>query len=71
MTKLLTPQEVSETLGIAEQTLANWRCQKIHLPYTKPGGRVRYDAADVEHWLQSNRHTPSVQALVEKNSVRI
>lgn len=44
--RLLTPAEMAKVLGVAEQTLANWRCQNRGPRYVKLGsGRsahIRY-----------------------------
>jgi len=43
---LLTPDQVSELLGVAKSTLAKWRCTgEKNLPYIRlggPNGPVRY-----------------------------
>lgn len=49
---LLSPKQVSEMIGIAEQTLAIWRCTKRYpLPYIKCGRYVRYKYNDVQKFL--------------------
>ena len=46
---LMTPQDVSERLGVSITTLATWRCTKRYpLTYVKIGRLVRYRVADVE-----------------------
>ncbi|NQU42011.1 helix-turn-helix domain-containing protein [bacterium] len=53
-TRLLTPQEASEILGIKESTLAVWRCTKRYgIPYVKSGRLVRYRLADIERFIES------------------
>jgi predicted site-specific integrase-resolvase len=48
-TTLLTPQDVSNRLGVSITTLATWRCTKRYpLAYLKIGRLVRYRAGDVE-----------------------
>lgn len=46
---LLTPEETAKSLGVAEKTLAIWRCHKRYpeLRYIKIGRLVRYRAEDV------------------------
>jgi len=52
--QLLTPKEVSDILGISEQTLAIWRCNKRYsLSYVKVGRYVRYRYGDVVSFVQS------------------
>lgn len=52
--KLLTPGELAELLGVSEETLAQWRSQRRGPPYVKVEGRlVRYRLPDVEAYLES------------------
>lgn len=49
---LLTRKEAAAYLGIAEQTLAVWHCQrKYELPIVKIGASVRYRRADLDQFL--------------------
>lgn len=51
--KLWSPEQVAEMLGVSKQTLAVWRCeQRYPLRYVKVGSRVRYRPADVERFLE-------------------
>lgn len=51
--QLLTPSQTSEYLGVSEQTLAIWRCNKRYsLNYVKIGRYVRYRFADVLAFIQ-------------------
>lgn len=50
---LMSSQELSESIGVAVKTLANWRSQATGPKYVKAGGRVRYRLSDVESWLTS------------------
>src|SRR6187402_3129166 len=52
MTKLLTPGEVSEWLGISTQTLSNYRSAGGGPPYCKLFGRVRYLKDDLDIWIE-------------------
>jgi excisionase family DNA binding protein len=48
-TRLLTPKEAAEFLGIPEGTLAQWRSQRRGPMFVKLEGRlVRYRSADLE-----------------------
>jgi hypothetical protein len=51
---LLTPAQVSESIGLGVHVLQNWRNTDIGPPYTKlttgPQGRVRYRLEDVLEW---------------------
>lgn len=52
--KLLTPRQVAEQLGVTVHTLAVWRCTKRYpLPYVKSGRLVRYRPADVDAFITS------------------
>ncbi len=69
---MLTPQQAADMLEVTEKTLANWRCQKVNIPFIKLGRMVRYDSADVQRWLQDNRQMPSVtSALMEEQIGRL
>ena len=56
--KLLTPAEVAELLGVSVQTLAVWRSvERYALPYVKVGARVRYRPADIERFIEQSLET--------------
>lgn len=61
MMVLLTPTEVAQRTKLAVSTLAKRRVLGGGPPYTKLGGRVVYDAADVDAWIaaQGKRHSTS------------
>jgi len=48
-----TPAELAAYLKKSEGTLANWRSQGKGPRWTKPGGSILYDWADVDEWLKS------------------
>ncbi len=53
--RLLTPETVSELLGVTAHTLAVWRCSKrYNLAYVKVGASVRYRPADVDAFISSH-----------------
>lgn len=53
---LLTPKETSQLIGVGNDTLAVWRCNKrYNLPYIKVGRLVRYRLSDVEAFLSERR----------------
>lgn len=53
-TILLTPFEVSKTLGVDVETLNTWRTTKRYkLPYVKVGRLVRYRKQDLESFINS------------------
>ena len=56
MTKLLSPQELSEVLSISIETVYAWTSQK-RIPYIKMGRLVRFNADEVNKWLERQRVT--------------
>jgi hypothetical protein len=48
-----TPAELSAYLRRSQGTLANWRSQGKGPRWTKPGGSILYDWADVYAWEDS------------------
>lgn len=54
--ELLTPKQAADRLGLAPQTLANWRVtHRYELAYIKSGNRVRYDAKDIASFIERRR----------------
>ncbi len=53
MTPLLTPDQVSDYLGVPLGTLANWRYQGRGPVYVRLGRHVRYRATDVAEWISN------------------
>lgn len=52
--KWLSNEEAAQELGIAPQTLINWRSQRKGPKSYKSGRNVRYRPADVAAWLENN-----------------
>jgi predicted DNA-binding transcriptional regulator AlpA len=52
MDRLLTPEDVSNLLGIPTKTLANWRSERVGPLPLRIGCHVRYRASDVSAWLE-------------------
>jgi hypothetical protein len=48
---LITPKELAEAIGVAEQTLAGWRCSNKGPSFVKLGKGVFYRLADVQKWV--------------------
>jgi hypothetical protein len=59
--RLLTAQEAAAYLGVARQTLANWRAARPSRgpSSTTARGRVFYRVADLDTWLHDHRNAPS------------
>jgi len=53
MIALLTPAQVAVQLGISEKTLANWRSLGHGPDSMKLGGRVRYEEAAVDAFIEA------------------
>lgn len=52
--RLLTPPEVAEMLGVSVETLNTWRAtNRYALPYVKAGRLVRYRTSDLESFIES------------------
>ncbi len=54
----ITPEQVSQRTGLALDTLAHWRSERMHLPYHKIGRRVWYNGQDVDDYLRRCRVEP-------------
>ncbi len=62
--RLLTPEEVSNLIGVPVSTLAQWRSQRRGPPYIKLEGRlVRYRTSDLEAYLGSRIVQPLDKAI--------
>jgi excisionase family DNA binding protein len=55
---LLTPDQVSNILGVKKHTLAVWRSSgRYQLPFVKAGRLVRYRSSDVDCFLERQSRT--------------
>ncbi len=53
--ELLSRKEAAVYLGVAEQTLAIWKCTKRYdLPYVKIGKLVKYKKSDLDAFIARN-----------------
>ena len=50
--------QAAEELGLAVQTLRNWRCQCKGPAYIKLGRRIVYQLSDIEKYKLINRIDP-------------
>jgi len=54
--RLISRKEAAVELGIKEQTLAAWACNKRYqLPYVKVGRRAMYKPTDLGAFIEMNR----------------
>ncbi len=61
--KLLTPSQVAEILGVSVATLATWRAtQRYDLAFTKVGRLVRYDPSCVFDFVARRTHRGAAPA---------
>ncbi|MBW2022328.1 MAG: helix-turn-helix domain-containing protein [Deltaproteobacteria bacterium] len=56
--KLKMEREAADFLGLAVQTLRNWRASGNGSPYIKMGRAVRYSEADLRAFVEQRRITP-------------
>ncbi|MDD2840702.1 MAG: helix-turn-helix domain-containing protein [Rickettsiales bacterium] len=53
---LLTRKQAAEFLGVKENTLAVWSCNKRYkLPYIKIGRLIKYRLDDLEAFIENNK----------------
>lgn len=50
----INPNEVHNDYGFSISTLAKWRMDNKHLPFSKIGKYIKYKRADIEAFLNSN-----------------
>ena len=55
--RYLSPQELSQYLGIAIQTVYEWTSQK-RVPYIKMGRLVRFDRLEIDELMRTKKIEP-------------
>ena len=50
----ISPFEVNKEFGFSVSTLAKWRMDNKHLPYSKIGKYIKYKRSDITAFLNSN-----------------
>lgn len=55
--RYLSPQELSQYLGIAIQTVYEWTSQR-RVPYIKLGRLVKFDQREIDEWMKRQRIEP-------------
>ena len=59
-TERMRTEGAANYLGVAASTMVVWRCtKKVLIPYSKIGGRVVYARADLDRFLEENKHSVS------------
>lgn len=58
----MTTEEVAERLGVTKDALIAWRRRGQGPRYVKAGRSVRYDAADIDEWIEAQKVTPTRSA---------
>ena len=60
---LLTERDLAGMLGKPPRTLSQWRYRQVGPPFLRlVGGSVRYDLADIEAWLDTQRVDLGIEA---------
>lgn len=54
MKKLIGIKELSANLGISENTLRQWTHMR-KIPHYKIGGLVRFDADQIDRWIEKKK----------------
>ena len=66
MTKLITPEQVSDQLGITVSTLQFWRTTgRYNLPYVKAGHLVRYRQSDIAAFIERRLYSHTSHPVTE------
>jgi predicted site-specific integrase-resolvase len=61
MSKRFDTESAATFLGVAAQTLKNWRVLGIGPEYLKLNGRVVYDEKDLSQWTDARRRQSTAQ----------
>lgn len=58
---LLSDKDATQYLGLADGTLAVWRCNgRYQIPFIKIGTKVRYRREQLDEWLESRTQKATV-----------
>ena len=52
--KWLSVDEVCQIYGFKKGTLANWRMNRVNIPFSKAGKIIRYKAEDIDDFLENH-----------------
>ncbi len=64
MSKLLTPQEMAEYLGVKVSTIYQWT-HIGYIPHMKLGRFVRFKEREVLKWLESKNNNGRITKAIE------
>lgn len=56
--ELIPPREAAPHIGVAEQTLANWRYRGEGPRFYRVGQLIKYDRSDLDAWLDERASEP-------------
>ncbi|HWN99257.1 MAG TPA: helix-turn-helix domain-containing protein [Blastocatellia bacterium] len=62
MLRLLTPEELSDMLGVSIHTVYQWTCKR-QVPFIKVGKLVRFPYDEVLAWLEANKVMPQSKLM--------
>jgi hypothetical protein len=60
--RLFDPEEASDYLRVARQTLARWRCYGLGPRFVRIGGRIFYDASDLDAFIAARKFQSTAEA---------
>jgi hypothetical protein len=60
--KYLTPDEASQLIGAAKQTMARWRVEGIGPQFIRVGRKIMYAVEDLILWMNSRRVSSTSEA---------
>jgi hypothetical protein len=61
-TRLFDPEEASAYLRVAKQTMARWRCYGLGPRFVRIGGRIFYDASDLDAFIAARKFQSTAEA---------
>ena len=60
--KLLSPEEVSNILGVSKSTIYRWVHHEF-IPHVKVGAAVRFDRHEIEEWIRARARKASSPSM--------
>ncbi|MDP8246443.1 MAG: helix-turn-helix domain-containing protein [Candidatus Hinthialibacter antarcticus] len=62
LSHLLDVDEVAKILKVDPKAVYDMRYQE-KIPYTKIGGRLRFDPVKIKEFIEKNSHTPEIRTI--------